>query len=688
MVARSGWLIVISLHLLSAVAMAQVSYPMVARVQPAALQRGQTVEATIGGTQNFAGASALLFEGAGLSGEVVADPAKPADAKKPVNTIKARITATADAALGPREFRVVTPQGVSSTAVLLIVADPVVVEADDKANDTQANAQKAAVPGAWTGSIGKAEDVDWYAFDVQAGQTLTFSVWGNRLENVIHDLQAHLDPILQLHDASGRELAADDNRDYADPLLIHRFEQAGTYYLQVRDTTYAGNANWSYVVMVSAGPYARSVFPMAVRPGACNLLKSVGPGIDPAESITLCLASDVPPGLRLFPIETAAGETPPVPLLVTNLPTAVEEGDAAEAVSEAPTIALPIALNGRLDKTGDIDTYRFETKKGVVHGFEVVARRALSQADPVLRIVDAQGKQLAEADDTFGKDPRLEWTAPADGVFALMVRDLHGRGGDDSGYVLLAESAAPDYLLTCDPDKLNLGPGARTPLFVKVERRGGFVGPVSVAFDDLPAGVSASPLTIGPKMTQGEIVVSASAEAVLGGRFVALTGRGQAPDGSAIVRKAQPRQEIYLPGGGRGLYNVSTLVMGITQPSEITLEASTDPIVLTPGGAATIEVTVNRREGMDKPVNLAVSLGHLGSVFASGLPPGVVFKEAGSKTLLAPGESKGRIVLEAKPDAPPSDPVPIAVMGHVSINFVVKTAYCTAPISLSVAPKP
>ena len=62
-------------------------------------------------------------------------------------------------------------------------------------------------------------------------------------------------------------------------------------------------------------------------------------------------------------------------------------------------------------------------------------------------------------------------------------------------------------------------------------------------------------------------------------------------------------------------------------------------------------------------------------------------KAAGSKTLIGPKEEKGSIILEAKADAKPCAGVPVAVMGHVSINFVVKTAYCSAPIQVSVSPK-
>jgi hypothetical protein len=62
----------------------------------------------------------------------------------------------------------------------------------------------------------------------------------------------------------------------------------------------------------------------------------------------------------------------------------------------------------------------------------------------------------------------------------------------------------------------------------------------------------------------------------------------------------------------------------------------------------------------------------------------VKLREKGSKVRLGPKETAGKVVLEAAPDAPACEGVPIAVMGHVSINFVVKTAFSTAPIMLRV----
>jgi hypothetical protein len=667
-------------------ARAQTSYPMLSRVEPTALQRGKAAEVTISGTGNFAGAWQVLCEGPGLTGEVLADGGA-ASGTRPVKTsVKARLTAAADAPLGPREFRVATPQGSSSVGLVVVVDGPVIAEADDKANDQSTGAQVLSLPVTVTGSIGKIEDVDWYAFDAAAGQRVTFRAWGNRLENKIHDLQLHFDPILLLHDAQGRELAADDNHDFADPMLSHEFKQAGRYWLEVRDTTYGGNANWTYVLEATGGPYATSVFPLAVNPGATASLRAEGFNIDPEQPIALDVPAGTPRGPWLTALATAQGPTLALPLVVTPLPVALEKDDAPAEPAQAQPLALPAALSGRLGASGDIDAYRFEARKGQIFAFEVVARRAGAATDAVLRILSEKGATLAEADDTFGKDPRLEWTAPGDGPFAVQLLDLHSRGGAEFGYVLEAEEARPDFVLTCDPDKLNVGPGSRVPLFVQVTRRGGFSGPVTFTWDGLPSGVTSSPLTIPAGMTQGVLIVSAAPDAAPAAALLTLRGKAETADGP-IGRTTAPRQEIYRPGGGRGIYTVNTLALTVTDPSDITLEATPETISLTPGGKATIDVTVTRRKDYDKGVNLDVILQHLGTSYGNPLPPGVTVAASGNKTLLGPTETAGKIVLQAAASAAPCENVPIAVMGHVSINFVVKTAYASKPILVTVVPK-
>ncbi len=187
-------------------------------------------------------------------------------------------------------------------------------------------------------------------------------------------------------------------------------------------------------------------------------------------------------------------------------------------------------------------------------------------------------------------------------------------------------------------------------------------------------------------MTEGVIVVSAVPDAKHAAALVSVEAIGEGQAGP-IVRPVRPQSEIYLPGGGRGHMPVETLALAVTDPSDITVEARPSEIVLEPGESAAIDVTVTRNPRYEQGVNLAIVLQHLGGIHGNPLPPGVTVNEAGSKTLLGPKETNGKIILQAGPAAPACEKVPIAVMGHVSINFVVKTAYASAPILVTVLPK-
>src|SRR5437763_13780186 len=99
---------------------------------------------------------------------------------------------------------------------------------------------------------------------------------------------------------------------------------------------------------------------------------------------------------------------------------------------------------------------------------------------------------------------------PADADYVSRLRDLNSKGGDAWVYCLEIDYAKPDFSLRCDPGKAMIGPGSATAWYVQVIRTNGFGGPVKVALDGLPAGVTASPLTIPPEMTQGLVFLTAN----------------------------------------------------------------------------------------------------------------------------------------------------------------------------------
>jgi hypothetical protein len=102
-----------------------------------------------------------------------------------------------------------------------------------------------------------------------------------------------------------------------------------------------------------------------------------------------------------------------------SLPHRNDTIETAEAVR-----AAPVVVNGTIVGP-ERDVYRVYGKAGERRVFEVEARRCGSAIDPVLRILDASGKQLARNDDApgAGLDARLDFTFPSEGNYYVELSD-------------------------------------------------------------------------------------------------------------------------------------------------------------------------------------------------------------------------------------------------------------------------
>jgi hypothetical protein len=662
---------------------------MITHAHPVAVQRGKTSEITIEGQMNFIGVYKALFEGTGLSAEVVqTSPAKGVPPQKVlVRSVKLKVTVAPDAPLGVREFRLASSLGISSLGQILVVDDPVVVESGD--NNTREKANPIPVPSVVCGRIEAVEDVDFFKFKAEAGQTLTFEVYGARLQDKIHDLQKHADPMLTLYDAEGRELAANDDFYFADPMISHKFAKTGDYYIQVRDSKYDGDPRWVYALIVTNRPYASHVYPMAGNPGQTIEVEPVGS----ARAMQAKVPLKVPdrPGLHQIQLDVSGTKTNPIGFVVSTLPQVMEQ-EPNDTPEQATRVPIPCGINGRIGSKRDLDHFVFKAEKGKAIRFEVKARRfgtvLQSSLDSVIDIMTPKGQVLLNNDDLFGKDSGLVFTPPADGDYVLRIRDLNSKGGETFVYYIEADWARPDFTVRCDPDKAMIGPGSSTAWYVHIVRSNGFAGAVNVEVKGLPKGVTVSPLTIPATMTQGLLVLTAAADAPHDAVNVEViaTGVVKLPDGKEekLVRTVTPNQEIYFPGGGRGRFDANLQSVAVTDSSDILrIEVSQQQITLKPGQEVRVDVTIHRRADYDKSISLDVLLRHLGQVFGNPLPPGVTLVEGKSKTLLGT-TSKGHVVLKAAPNAAPIENVPISVLCHVSINFVVKVSYSSPPILVTV----
>jgi hypothetical protein len=663
---------------------------MVMCLRPVAAQVGQTTECEVMARYNLYGAYKIFVTGEGVTATVDAPAPVKAGAPKPqVSTLKVRFQVAADALLGVRDVRVATPQGASTLGQIVVVRDPIVREAAN--NDTLKTAQSIPLPATVCGAIEKREDVDFYKFKVMAGTALTFHVRCQRLENRIHDLQEHADPILALRNSVGIVLASNDNTFFGDPLLHHRFTAAGEYYLEIRDTRYGGNPYWQYCIEINDRPFVTNVYPMRVTPGHATRLRLMGHNLPREPLATLTLPANTPEGPRSVLLPLGDNRSNAVPLIVSKLPEVIDADAEHGTPAKAQPVTIPCGISGCLAKEEEMDCYSFAAKAGERFSLAVHAREHQSALDSLVRIVNDKGQTLIENDDARDRyvhaDSRIDnWTAPAAGRYTIEVRDLHARGGANFVYFLSVVRSEPHFKLEIDTDKTLLAPGVSSVIFVRAERKNGFAGEIQLGVEGLPAGVTAHCGRILAAGKDGCILVQAAADAKQTAVNLRIFGTATTPDGKGkLEATARPLQEIYMPGGGRYHYLADMHTLSVGDPLDLkAVKISPSSIALKPGESKRIEITIERNAGFKGNVTLDTVYQHLSTIYGSSMPSGVSIDDKASQTLLTGEQTKAFITLKAAADAKPVQKQQIPIMAHVSINFVMKWTYCAEPLFITV----
>ena len=131
-------------------------------------------------------------------------------------------------------------------------------------------------------------------------------------------------------------------------------------------------------------------------------------------------------GLWLF---TAAGPHDPVALIIDDMPAVADTG--SNHAREAPQqLSQPCCVDGQSDGP-QADWFRFHAQAGERLAFEVLTQSLGSAMDPVLVLRDADGGQLAMADDDgVSPESRLSYVFAEEGDYLLELRESrHAAGG-------------------------------------------------------------------------------------------------------------------------------------------------------------------------------------------------------------------------------------------------------------------
>jgi hypothetical protein len=181
-------------------------------------------------------------------------------------------------------------------------------------NDSVATAQAVTLPIIVNGRVDKPGDWDVFGFQGRAGDTVVAEVYARRLDSP-------LDSVLKLTDASGKQLAFNDDHEdkgagldthYADSYLMAILPADGMFYIHIGDAQRQGGAEYGYRLRISAPrpDFALRTVPssLSVRGGASVPLTVYALRHDGfTNEITLALRN-APEGFKLTGAKIPAGQ--------------------------------------------------------------------------------------------------------------------------------------------------------------------------------------------------------------------------------------------------------------------------------------------------------------------------------------------------------------------------------------------
>lgn len=472
---------------------------------------------------------------------------KAADPKKQLNPalsekLLLRMTIAADAAPGDRDLRVIAKSGLSNPIRFQIGRHDEVLETEPN-NSTVALSGNVPTPVVLNGQI-LPGDVDRFRFSARKGEKLIAAASARDLIPYLADaVPGWFQATLGLYDTNGVEVAFDDDfQTGPDPVIQCVIPRDDDYVLEIRDAIYRGREDFVYRITLGEIPFVSAVYPLGGKAGASTGVELDGWNLPAARATVEVPAS--PDGIVSVTLPLGGkGDLVRFPFDAGVLPETAddEKNDDADA---AQKVSLPVIVNGRIDRAGDQDVFRFKGRAGDVIVAEVFARRLNSPLDGKLALTDAKGTAIATADDNDDKgaglethhaDPRLEAKLPADGTYYLHVVDTQRKGGAAYAYRCRIGPPQPDFALRTVPASLNLRPGMTTPITVYAMRRDGFAGDIEVVLKDAPEGFAVG----GGIIPAGQEKVRMTIAAPLAptGTPVALVLEGRAKVGDREIRR-------------------------------------------------------------------------------------------------------------------------------------------------------
>ena len=478
------------------------------------------------------------------------------DGQEPEFLAVLEVLTSPDTRPGLHHFRLVGPTGLSNSLSLHLVDQPLQNE-EKSPHHRPSQAQELRLPAIVNGTIEEKGELDYYSFEVEAGETLAFQVLSGFELGVNYWAQTEV-RLYEPHQSwfgtdrarplvlKGPRLSWEpirvrsswfDRRDFVTqfvlhPLLEHRFEKAGRYLLSV-GTFLGRSSDNGYQLRI--GPARNEIVSRRVIGGfgqpahadPADWLERDSSTLRQFGSFYRRLGDDRLAELRTRSVNASSSgsdASPPISSIRDH-----EPNDSPEAAQD---LTLPGFAEGRIDFPGDVDRFRFRVTAGQALALEVeTPRLAPPHFSPWLKVLDAQGEVVAHniyreyggngIDPNKTIERKTLHTFEEEGDYWLLVRDLTDHAwGDEFQYRVLIRPQVPHVgrmefslgvfsvssQLIEITDRLNLKPGESRSLTLVADLEEGFDGGILVEVDGLPDGIqvqAATPASWSALLIQG-----------------------------------------------------------------------------------------------------------------------------------------------------------------------------------------
>jgi hypothetical protein len=588
---------------------AWAAYPSMTSLKPHGGQIGADVKLTITGAllDDF---EDLMFYTPGFKVKSVESRAG--------NKVELTLSIDKSVRAGNHVMRVRTKSGISHMRQFFASPFPNVEEKEP--NSEFVAAQTISLNQTIEGVI-LAEDVDYFKLTVKKGQCIGVQVDGLRLAAIP---QGAMDPYVAILDKDKFEKA------FSDDTILHRqdgycsftAEYDGEYYVMVRESSYRGSANSFYRLHVGDFRRPDAIYPAGGKLGSKLTVRFVESRDSFAEEVVLPAENDAEfvlypksqrpaPSGNLFRLSTIDNSLEVEPNETTETGTPAAEAQA-------------YALNGIIEKPGDVDFFRIPLKKGQVFECRAMAQALGSPLDPVVTVYSPKGGSLTGNDDGGGMrrlDSRFKFTASADGVYSVRVADHLERGGANFVYriEMVASQpsltfASPDYTVndTSYRQFMAVPRGGRMVLLQNFTRNG-IGGDYRFDIPGLPAGVKLLDDAAPGDQPGVPLVLEATADAPHAGAIVTPLLQPKDPN-NKIVGQMRRTYDIVRIGNViyyQGIEDQLPVAVVDEAPYSLEIQKPTSPLVR--NGVFNLKVVAKRKEGFKGAIR----------VFMCWTPPGV-----------------------------------------------------------------